>query len=222
MRRAPLLAAAAALLLAHHGCTVGVGWGLVEGCIHMPGCSLDPDGPDGVPFVTCTQDAYDYTFRPDFFSGEIHDDGSMTIHVQEGGYRIGESDGIVISVPDFRWVAGQLGDGDVTPRYAVPAGDDLDSLPVEERFKISMHLNGSCPGSDVSFNEGVGEIWFFSMYQSTDHGDSRNVPRIHFAFDVTFVDPWPYDEPQPDSPTLVARGEIRFDYQRGSPAQPYP
>jgi hypothetical protein len=214
MRR--LLLAGAVLALA--SCKVGSGWGLVEGCIHMPACSVDPDGE---PFETCTEETYDYTFRPDFFSGQIHEDGSLTITAQKGGYRIGESDGIVISVPDYGWVADQL-EGVEEAGFAIPPGDELESLPMAERFKISAYLNGSCPSSEVSFNEGVGEIRFLSMCQSTDHGDARDEPRIHLTFDAEFVDPWPYAEPQPDSPRLVAHGEIRFDYERGSPAQPFP
>lgn len=223
MRRAPLGCALVAALLAVQGCDMGKGWGLVEGCIHMPGCSLDPDD---VPFETCAEDAYDFSFQPDFFSGEVFDDGSLTIRAQKGGYRIGESDGIVITVPDRSWVSEHLvADPDDVleeEKITVVPLAELDGLPVEERFKVSMYLNGSCPGSSVSFNEGVGTIWFHSMYQNTDDGDPRDTPLIHLEFDIVFVDAWPYLEPQPDSPRLEVHGELRFPYQRGSPAQPYP
>lgn len=216
-------AACLAAVLALQGCAVGKGWGLVEGCIHLPDCSVDRDGE---PFETCTESDYDYVFRPDFFSGEVHDDGSLTIRVQKGGYRIGESDGIVITVPDYRWISDHLVADpenvlDSEKLDVVPL-DELEALPVEHRFKVSVYLNGSCPGSETAFNQGLGQIWFMSMYQNTELGDERNVERIHLGFDLTFVDPWPYDTPQPDSPRLVAQGEIRFDYARGSPAQPYP
>jgi hypothetical protein len=223
VRRAPLGCALLAALLAVQGCDMGKGWGLVEGCIHMPGCSLDPDE---APFETCAEDAHDFTFRPDFFSGEVFDDGSLTIRAQKGGYRIGESDGIVITVPDHSWVSEHLvADPDSVleeEKLAVVSLAELDGLPVEERFKVSVYLNGSCPGSSVSFNEGVGTIWFHSMYQNRDDGDPRDTPLIHLEFDLVFVDAWPDLEPQPDSPRLDVHGELRFPYQRGSPAQPYP
>jgi hypothetical protein len=221
VRRA--LAAVAALVVAAQGCAVGGGWGLVEGCIHLPGCSLDPGGG---PFDACAVEDQDFRFRPDFFAADLSEDGSMTIRVQRGGYRIGESDGFVFSVPDHGWVAEHLvadpDDVEESEMLAVPPLDDLGHLALERRFKASAFVGGSCPGSGVSFAEGVGRIWFLSMYQNVEAGDPRNEPTIHFGFDIEFVDPWPYEEPQPDSPRLVARGEVRFDYQRGSPAQPYP
>ncbi len=223
MRRAPLGRVLLAALLAVQGCDMGKGWGLVEGCIHMPGCPLDPDD---APFTECAQDAHDFTFRPDFFSGELFDDGSLTIRAQKGGYRIGESDGLVITVPDYRWVSEHLvADPENVldaEKFTVAPLAELDGLLLEERFKVSMYTHGTCPGSSVSFNEGVGTIWFHSMYQNRDNGDPRNTPLIHLEFDLTFVDAWPYEEPQPDSPRLVVHGELRFPYQRGSPAQPYP
>ena len=213
----------AAVLAASQGCVVGKGWGLVEGCIHMPGCAIDPGGD---PFETCAEDMYDFEFRPDFFSGDVHEDGSLTILVQRGGYRIGESDGLVITVPDYRWAAEHLvadpENVEDSEKLPVAPLDGIESLPVEERFKASFYLNDSCPGSLVAFNEGVGRIWFVSMYQNTDNGDARNEPTIHIAFELEFVDPWPHEDPQPDSARLSVRGEIRFDYQRGTPAQPYP
>jgi len=129
-------------------------------------------------------------------------------------------------VPDYRWVSEHLvADPENVQddeKIAVVPLVELDGLPVGERFKASMYMNGSCPGSSVSFNEGVGTIWFLSMYQNTDNGDPENTPLIHLEFDLAFVDAWPYEEPQPDSPTLVVHGELRFQYQRGSPAQPFP
>ena len=221
MRRASLTGALLAALLAVQGCDMGKGWGRVEGCIHLPGCRLDPDQE---PYAACTEDTYDFLFRPDFFSGELFDDGSLTIRAQKGGYRIGESDGLVITVPDYAWIADHLvADPENVleeEKLAVVPLSELDGLPVEERFKVSMYLNGSCPGA--SFNEGVGTIWFHSMYQNTDNGDPENTPLIHLEFDLSFVDAWPYEEPQPDSPRLDVHGELRFHYQRGSPAQPYP
>ena len=223
MRRGSLACALLAAILAVQGCEMGKGWGLVEGCIHMPGCRLDPDD---TPYAACDPTDPEFVFRPDFFSGELFEDGSLTIRAQRGGYRIGESDGLVITVPDYRWVSENLvADPENVldeEKLAVVPLDELDGLPVEERFKVSVHLNESCPGADVSFNEGVGTIWFHSMYQNTDNGDPENTPLIHLEFDLSFVDAWPHDEPQPDSPRLDVHGELRFHYERGSPAQPYP
>jgi hypothetical protein len=195
----------------------------MEGCIHLPDCDLDRGDE---PHDTCTEETYDYSFHPDFFAGQVHDDGSMTITIQRGGYRIGESDGLVISVPDYAWVAEHLvADPDSvleSEMLAVVPLEELDGLPVEERLKASVYLNHSCPSTEASFTEGVGRIWFFSMYQNTELGDPRNEPQIHLGFELSFVDPFPLDEPGPDSPRLDVRGEARFDYERGTPAQPFP
>ncbi len=211
------------LALAGQGCTVGAGWGLIEGCINLPTCGLDPGGD---PFEACTPDARDFRFRPDFFAAEILGDGSLSIRAQKGGYTVGESDGILITVPDHSWVAERL----VQDPANVLDSEKLDVLPISDlgtvelprRFKVSTYWNSSCPSTQVAFTEGTGKIWFYSMYQSRDLGDPVNQPRIHLGFDLVFVDPWPYEEPRPDSARLAVTGELRFNYTRGSPAQPFP
>lgn len=218
--------AAGGLLLAGQGCSVGEGWGRIDGCIHLPGCSLDPDGDQTEGYETCTEDRMDLHLKPDFFAAEVLEDGSITIRAQVGGYRLGESDGVLITVPDHAWAAEHAaGDVDVVPedgRLAVAPLEDLQTLPIEQRFKVTLYVNGSCPDSNVSFAQGVGEIWFFSMYQARDLGDERDVSLIHLGFELDFVDPWPFLEPGPSSPRIHAVGEMEFHYKRGSPAQQFP
>ena len=217
------VAAPLCLALALQGCTVGSGWGYADGCIHLPTCGLDPGGD---PFETCTDDAHDFEFRPDFFAAEIVGDGSLVIRAQEGGYTIGESDGIVFTVPDNAWVAARL----AADPSSVLEEEKLDVLPIADlegvdlplRFKVSTYWNASCPDVQVAFTEGTGKIWFSSIYQDRDLGDPVNESTIRMGFDLVFVDPWPYDVPQLDSARLAMAGEIKFDYSRGTPAQVFP
>lgn len=227
MTRAVHLAHAAVwILCVVSGCRVGEGWGRVDGCIHLPGCSLDPDGDETTGYTVCDEQDRDLQFHPDFFAAEVIEDGSITIRIQDGGYRVGESDGLYITVPDRRWAADQaVGDVEEVPgeaRLPVVSLSQIESVEPEKRFKVSAYLNGSCPDTTVSFSQGVGEIWFYSMYQSRDLGDGTDEDRIHLGFELDFVDPWPYEEPQPDSPRMHVVGEVSFDYQRGSPAQVFP
>jgi hypothetical protein len=214
--------AAASVLLACQGCSVGKGWSVVQGCIHLPGCDLDPDGGRGLPWETCTEQDYDVRLDIDFFAAEVLDDGSLVIRVQDGGYRRGESDGLMLTVPDRAWAAQHTVDEPGGGRLAVVPLDELDAVEPERRFQVSAFVYGSCPYTEASFAEGVGEIWFYSMLQDPDLGDERSETTIHFGFELDFVDPRPYAEPQPDSPRLHLVGEVRFNYQRGSPAQPFP
>ena len=217
------LAAVACALVSVGGCTVGDGWGLVEGCIHMPGCRLDPGGD---PPATCGEDDRDFRFEPDFFGAEAYEDGSLDIVVRSSGTRTGPVDGFSISIPDRVWAAGRLAaDPDAvldSERVPVLPVDELEGVPVAERIKVSSYWYASCPDTVVAFNEGVGTIWFHSMYQSRDLGDPRDEAIVHLGFDLEFVDPWPEETPGPDSPRLLVTGEIRFRVERGAPAQSFP
>jgi hypothetical protein len=200
-------------------CGVGKGKGRFHGCLYYPQC----DNEYGEIVDTCVAPSEgvegneNYTFSPSFFGAQSLENGSLLITIQEDGYFMGESDGLVIVVPDYVQVSKDLGEEEAGyVDKTVPPDPDLESLPQSERYQASYFLYDTCGGETASFSGGTGTIRFYSLYRP----DSEN-ETIKAEFTLYFEDPRPPPEGE-TTPHLFLFGEFEFEYQRGVPAQHFP
>lgn len=201
-----LLAGAIALLAG--ACSVGTGTGQLTGSVADPVCSLD------IP---------DYSMGPTLFTADIIEDPGeatgetrkrLTLRIQRGTYREGDSDGLMIFVPDTNAIARTIqASGPAT--FPVGAGS---GAPVQ----MTLYLNQTCPSGGPDDYEQIPAI--FEAYGGTITFDAIYAPdvapsetEITATLDgITFLDPERADR------MATLSGDFSFQYQRGRPAQNFP
>jgi hypothetical protein len=199
--------APASIVILLAGCSVGQGRGQISGSYVDRQCMVD------VP---------DYEMSPTFFSADIVEDRDdvdgmprkrLTIRVQRGSYREGDSDGLLVFVPDANTIAGMLG-------APIPITGDEDA-PVQ----LTLYMNQTCDSGfprDFWRIPGVleaqsGTVIFDAIYApDVDPTSTEITLRLE---SVAFLD---RESPDPEERMAIMSGEISFFYQRGRPAQPFP
>lgn len=199
--RIQILAALFCITLESWNCSVGdgEGWITIEGI--LPECGIE--------------DGEEVDLRVNFFSGEIMEDGSMWIRIQRSGYYPSSTDGIIIYISDYRYVAEHLNETlivgcDDYPPEEFSGEDDTCVKPKEAPIFIraSLYLNATCDNFyRLQLTEGVGTIIFNSMYVID------KVELIEGSFSLRFIG---------EGKELKAQGYFKFDYKVGRPAQPFP
>ncbi len=212
------IALAVTVLLAA-SCAVGKGKGEFHGCLYFPECGGDyaavvdsciapSDGVEGNE---------NYSFSPTFFGAQTLENGSLRINMQKDGYFTGESDGLLLVIPDYEQVSKDLEEsGAEYVEKTVPPDADLETLPESERYQAAYYLYSTCAGETGSFSSGTGTLRIYSLYRP----DSEN-EQIKGEFTLYFEDPRPLEEGE-TSPHLFLSGDFEFDYERGVPAQHFP
>lgn len=178
----------------------------------------------------CWSDAYD--LKPDFFAADPAV-GALQIRVQRGADLLEVSDGVLILVDDVEEVRNRLGE---PIEVALPEGVSPPGVPVG-----GLCPGGTCAGTPVHFGlylleschsqntvlYGVGGTVTFDELFSGDPDEADAAQKLTVArFDVMVADPrdavrddsGAYSFPQQSRVT----GYLRFFFQRGQPAQPFP
>lgn len=200
MKRAVIMAPWASLLWA---CSVGQGSGTMTGSVADPYCEVD------VP---------SYSLDPTFFSADVveeHDTPEprhrLTLRIQRGSYREGDSDGFVVFIRDANEIARSA--------LGVPLPlDTSDDAPV----RMTLYMNETCDSGfpreywrvPLVLPAMQGSITFDAIYAPDLAPDATEITG-HFE-GILFQ-----SEERPER-TATMDGTFSFFYQRGRPAQPFP
>ncbi|UJR80468.1 hypothetical protein [Sandaracinus amylolyticus] len=201
--RAPFVIGIATLIAS---CSVGQGTGELVGSVLDPLCELDEPA---------------YSLNPTFFSADVIEDrgdpdddiaNRLSMRIQRGSFREGESDGLVVLVQD----ANEL------QRSFLGVPIPLSAL-AEAPVKMTLYLNETC---DSGFPR---EFWriplILQAYSGTITFDAIYAPDIDSTeteISATFTDVVFDDPERPGERTARVSGSFTFFYQRGRPAQTFP
>jgi hypothetical protein len=215
MKRAALVI----LVFTVASCDVGKGKGRFHGCLYFPQC--DSDYKDIVDSCVAPSDGVEgnenYSFSPSFFGAQSLQNGSLLVTMQTDGYFMGESDGLVLIIPDYEQVSKDLEAEEAGyVEKTVPPDADLETLPQSERYQASYYLYDTCAGETASFSAGTGTLRLYALYRPDSESE-----KIKGEFTLYFEDPRPLEEGE-TSPHLFLSGDFEFDYKRGVPAQHFP
>jgi len=194
------------------GCTVGEGVGSVRGQLHLPICGIDDDHFD---------------LQPRFYGAEWQQ-GSLAIHISQGGDTGEFSDELVIRVDDTAYVAAHLNE-----RIAV-------GPPQTAPVQAVLRLNRTCGRQSITRyapNVGLeamrGYVVFRGVYRGDPGADAPgrliHISEMSLALrDPRLVQDVSLNRPVgegPREPPMLAEaradleGDLQFYFSRGRPAQ---
>lgn len=208
------LAAAIVATATASACSVGGGEGSVTGSLVVP---------------VCEADLSQFDMRPDFFAGMAVTTKSppltqLNIRIQKGGDIQEYSDSLTIAVSD----TAQVKDNEPieVKLYRPPGSGPAVPYPL---VRMSLTLRKSCGNGRVGPSDpnGVvlhavsGTITFKHILRGDPVDADTNDKRIEGEFDVKLEDP---RHEAGTAPTTYGtlKGNFKFFYQRGGPAQPFP
>lgn len=203
--RALLLAGSVAAL----GCTVGEGQGWIQS--------------DKLYIEDCWNGPFD--LNPDFFAAIPYRRETLLMRVQRGDNIEEQSDGMTVLINDLQGL--RESDIGVPIEVGLPVGVTPPGMPVivnpdPPKVSLSIYLHNSCHEQNATIYSISGSITFRSLFNG-DPNVSDAADRLTDAtFAAQFGDPRQVSADMP-SDTLVSqvRGEFRFYFQRGQPAQPF-
>ena len=134
-----------------------------------------------------------YQLLPDFFALERLGEGAF-LRVQRGGKPLHRSDALVMEITDPSFIEKRLG---------VPIPFD------SPRVRATLHLAGTCPGTNQAMSAQTGTITFQAYGNETG---SRVV--ASYSFDL-------FDDRSGEVVGLDFRGELDFIVRTGQPYQPF-
>ena len=226
--RAALLAAFA---LVAAGCTTGEGTGWVRS--------------DRLVAVNCWDGPFD--LGPTFFASDPFQD-TQQIRIQRGDRNLGVSDGVLLVVNDVSKIIASHLDEPMAlglPIGVTPPGQPRRVQSNPPQVSLSLYLDDSCHNQDPAVYSVGGTITFHSLFSGNKNENNADKRLTDAEFDALVSDPrggtiepagTPVDagaDALPsvdygDGGTVVRyaasrlRGQFRFFFQRGQPAQPFP
>lgn len=204
-----------ALLALSSACSVGQGSGFVRGEVVDRRCELELS---------------DWSLNPSFYAADFIEDtfdpdGSrrrVSIRIQRGSFRDGDSDGITIQIADVNEIERQL----VAQREAGVETPEV-RLPIERasgaQVQMILYLAETCVSGPpngyfrvpFALEANSGEIVITDVFApDVDPGDSR----FAFRFENTLFE----SDFDPEGRRALIEGEATFFFQRGRPAQGFP
>ncbi len=202
------VAAMVALAAATTSCEVGQGTGAVTGSLRVEGCETDLSS---------------YDMQPDFF-GAIAANRQLLIRIQRGGDIQEYTDSLTIGIQDTDRVVDGV---PIEVELQRPPGS-APSVPYPLAH-MSLSLRGSCGSGRVGASDSAqvvlhavrGTLTFKSILRGDPSSSDTNSKRIEGSFDVYLEDPR-HPTGSEARNAGVLRGDFKFFYQRGGPAQPFP
>lgn len=179
-----------------------------------------------------------FNLSPNFFAGQPHLDNTLTIRVQRGDGMAEVSDGLQVVVGDVAGIRqNHLGQRLRVgiPVGVTPPGQPVVADPDPPKVHLALYLQDSChlqnasvysldSAADAEEEEG---IIFHSLFSGDPNEDDAGDRLTQAEFTARFGDPRkaiagssPPEYPS-DAVSLV-KGEFRFFFQRGQPAQQFP
>jgi hypothetical protein len=169
----------------------------------------------------CEIDVPEYSLEPTFFSADAIEDRTdpdgeirrrLSMRVQRGSFREGDSDGFMVLVRDTNVIAREM------LGVPIPLSTARDA-PV----RMTLYLNELCDAGfprrfwtlPLVLQAQAGTITFDAIYAPDIDTESAEIS-ARFD-DVVFQDP-----DRPADRVALMSGSFTFYYQRGRPAQPFP
>lgn len=205
LRRLALSAATCALA----SCTTGEGTGWVKS--------------DLVYIEDCWNGPLD--LAPDFFGANPFREETLLIRMQKGDNIEEVSDGVLLLVNDVGTIRGDGVSGllgqDIAvglPPGVIPAGG-VPRPPGEGPVYASLvlYLHDTCHVQNSALSSLRGTIRFSHLFSGDRNEPMADARLTEASFNAEFGDPR-----TPDAPTSQVAGYVRFFFQRGQPAQPFP
>jgi hypothetical protein len=183
---------------------------------------------DTLNVAECWNGPFDLT--PDFFAAQPYRQTALTIRVQHGGDTEEVSDGAIFLVDDINKIrAGIAANPNASfkvglPPSVVPPGFPIVADPDPPLVHVTLYLHRSCHAQNSALYSVSGTIVFHSIFD----GDPNETDAAQKLTDAEFTDIVVGDprNRQPASNviegTSLIRGNFKFYFQRGQPAQPFP
>ena len=166
---------------------------------------------------------------PDFFAALPFRD-TLTIRVQRGGDTEEVSDGAIILVDEIATVRAAIAaNPNATfkvglPPSVVPPGFPIVADPDPPLVHLTLYLHRSCHAQNSALYSVSGNMTFHSLFNGNLNETNADLKLTDAEFtDIVVGDP---RNREPASPTVDdvshIRGNFKFYFQRGQPAQPFP
>lgn len=179
------------------------------------------------------EDCWDGPFdlEPNFFAADPHRN-TMHIRAQRGSDLLEVTDALVVLVDDVEEVRTRLGeDLPVTiPQGVAPPGVGINELcaasACDSPVHVALYLLDSCHSQNIVLYGVGGTIRFDELFSGDPNEEDAADKLTEATFEIDVGDPqdviFPEDGP-PEIPNQSRiRGNFRFFFQRGQPAQPFP
>lgn len=215
MRHAGVATLALGLLL---GCSTGEGSGSITSDRLVVGQCWD--GP--------------FDLGPTFFADDPFDD-TQQIRIQRGDRQINVSDGVLIVATNISEIrTSQIGKPVPLglPVGVRPPGFPVIPTPNPPKVSLTLYLYDTCHVQDGAVYSVGGTITFASLFSGDRNENNADARLTEAHFEAIVADPregilgtdaagattitYPKDR------TSTVRGDFRFFFQRGQPAQPFP
>jgi hypothetical protein len=171
-----------------------------------------------------------FQLGPDFFAALPYRETALSIRVQHGGDTEEVSDGAIILVDDVKQVRQQIAaNPNATfqvglPPNVVPPGEPVVPNPNPPLVHLTLYLHRSCHAQNSALYATSGTITFHALFNG-NLNETEASEKFTFAefSDIVVGDP---RDKMPGSTTITheshLRGDFKFYFQRGQPAQPFP
>lgn len=210
MRR---LLALSAIALAASACSLGDGEGeLSSDKLIVAGCWNGP-----------------FRLGPDFFAANPYRE-LLTIRMQHGGDTEEVSDGALILVDDVPAVRARL-QSEAAPSFRVaqppsivPPGTPIVADPDPAIVHLTLYLHRACHAQNAALYSLAGNITFHAIFNGDPNETNADEKLTDAEFtDITVGDPRNrvQGSDQVQDTSHIA-GRLKFYFQRGQPAQPFP
>jgi hypothetical protein len=203
----------AAVALLACACTLGEGEGEVSSeKLHVAGCWNGQ-----------------FELRPDFFAAVPYR-RTLAIRVQHGGDLEEVSDGVIVLVDDIDRVRAHIAQNPGMPLRVglppsvVPPGVPVVADPNPPLVHLTLYLHRACHAQNSALYSIDGSIVFRSIFNgnANETSDDEKLTEAQFD-DIVVGDPRDRD-PATGMAINVShlKGRMKFYFQRGQPAQPFP
>jgi hypothetical protein len=171
-----------------------------------------------------------FELGPDFFAAQPYRETALSIRVQHGGDTEEVSDGAIVLVDNIQTVRAAIAaNPNATfkvglPPSVVPPGFPVVADPDPPLVHLTLYLHRSCHAQNSALYSVSGTITFHALFNGDLSETDAAQKLTHADFDDIVVgDPRNRD---PASSTVKdtshVRGNFKFYFQRGQPAQPFP
>jgi len=189
-------------------CQGSDGEGQIHGVLKIPSCGIDDD------HFHHNLNA----FAADYFQN------TLSIRIQSSGRVPTFSDGLFLVIRDARAMSG-FPPGtkhlvEVSPEIAAfkdhGSGAGYPATTPESPARVSFYLNETCPENRLAFTDGGGILAMDSVYIP---GETR---RIKGYFELEFIDPRHWEDPENPGPYAQIEGDFDFKYNPRKTATTFP
>jgi hypothetical protein len=174
-----------------------------------------------------------FDLKPTFFAANSFRGESLLIRVQRGDNVQEVSDGVLLLVSDLPALRGESGEAPLLgsdiplglPPGVQPPGALPDPSAVPPLVSLALYLHDTCHVQNTTVYALSGTINFKSVFSGDVNEPLAHERLTEASFTAQFADPRDLtagSRKDPEQVTSTVSGYLRFYFQRGQPAQPFP